>query len=293
MPEDIQDISTIINKMAKKLENEKDYIFFTITHSRVCGDTSKLYSTYNKLFEIVKYRKLIDYTQILSEDSIKAANNIYYLTSEQIEQFRNLLINCRNEECLNFIDDTLQYNYKKGINNFNIQLLCTEIINCCIKSLTNLYHKLPLCFNVSIIYSQFNSFATIDEYANLCKQFVVQVIDYINKNQKEGDYIIDYITDYIEKHYKEDIYLDLLAEKLNLTNNYISSYFKERTGTNLNFYINNFRIKKAMELLENSSLKITDISCKVGFSNDNTFRRIFKQHIGKTPNEYRKNMISI
>jgi len=291
VPEDILDISTIVNEIANKLKNEEIYVFFTITYSKVCSDTSQLHSTYNKLFEITKYRKLINCTQILSEDSIKSTNNIYYLSSEQTDQFKNLLINCRHKECLEFVDTTLQYNHKKGVNNFNIQLLCTEIINCCIKCLTNLFYKLPSCFDVASIYSQFNSFTAINEYADSCKLFTTQVINYILNNQKGSDYIIDFITDYIEKHFKEEIYLDLLAEKLNLTNNYISSYFKEKTGTNLNFYINNFRIKKAVELLENSSLKIADISCKVGFSSDNTFRRIFKKHIGKTPDEYRKNMI--
>jgi YesN/AraC family two-component response regulator len=120
---------------------------------------------------------------------------------------------------------------------------------------------------------------------------VISVTNYINSHSKASDYIIDYITDYIENHYPEEIYLDLLAQKLGITSNYISSYFRDKVGTNFNYYLNNFRIKKSINLLSNSSFKIKDISEKVGYTNVNTFTRAFKKHFGKTPDEYRKNLI--
>lgn len=150
---------------------------------------------------------------------------------------------------------------------------------------------MPSCFNATLICSGFNSFTTIDEYIRSCDNFIISVTNHINNHKKEGDYIIDYITGYIEKHYSEEIYLDLLAEKLGITNNYISTYFHEKVGTNFNYYLNNFRIKKSIELLSIPSSLIKDISKEVGYANVNTFTRTFKKHMGKTPEEYRKDLI--
>lgn len=288
---DIQDISLIIKDIADKLKYEEEYVFFTIILSNLCSDTSQLHKTYDRLFEMVKYRKLLNNTQVLSEDIIKTFNNRYYLSSEQLEQFSNLLSNGHQNECREFISDILQYNYKKGVIQFSFQLLCSEIINCGIKVLAKLYYEVPTCFDATLICSGFNSFTTIDEYIRSCDNFIISVTNHINNHKKEGDHIIDYITGYIEKHYSEEIYLDLLAEKLGITNNYISTYFREKVGTNFNFYLNNFRIKKSIELLSIPSSLIKDISKEVGYANVNTFTRTFKKHMGKTPEEYRKDLI--
>jgi len=288
---DIQDIPSIIEQIADKLKYEEDYVFFTIITSNICSDTSQLHKTYDRLFELVKYRKLIYDTQILSENIIKTFNNRYYLSTEQIEQFSNLLSNGQQNECREFINDILQYNYKKGVIQFSFQLLCNEIVNCGIKVMAKLYYEVPKCFDVAVICSQFSGLTSIDEYVHSCNDFIISVTSYINSHKKEGDYIIDYITSYIEKHYSEEIYLDLLAEKLGITNNYISSYFRERVGTTFNYYLNNFRIKKSIELLSTPSYLIKDISKEVGYSNVNTFTRTFKKHMGKTPEEYRKDLI--
>lgn len=290
--QDMQDLASIIERIADKLKYEEDYVFFTIILSNICSDTSQLHKTYDRLFEMYKYRRLLNTTQILSENIIRTFNNIYYLSSEKIELLNKLLTNAEQNECLEFIRDILQYNLKKGVTQYNIQFLCIEIINCGIKVLTKSYNEVPACFDIASIYTQFNLFTTIEEYNDLCRHFIISVTDYIKNHKKEGDYIIDNITDYIEKHYSEEIYLDLLAKKLGITSNYISTYFKEKVGTNFNYYLNNFRIKKAIELFNNPSFKVKDVSEKVGYSSVNTFIRIFKKHTGKTPDEYRKNFIA-
>ena len=80
----------------------------------------------------------------------------------------------------------------------------------------------------------------------------------------------------------------MFAERLNLTSAYISWYFKDKLGINLIDYLNDFRIKKAFEFMDNSQLKIKDIAQKVGISNTNTFTRLFKKYSGYTPMDYRK-----
>jgi YesN/AraC family two-component response regulator len=188
------------------------------------------------------------------------------------------------------IDNVLEYNYKKGVNCFYMNLLCTEYVNCCIKVLTHLYGEKPEEINITAMCSHLNQCCTIQEYKESCEKFIVEVTNFINGNKKEKDYIVDYLKEYVGNHYSEDIYLDLLSKKMNITKAYISAYFKNKTGANLSDYINNFRVQKAMELMSNTSINIKNIGKQVGLLNTNTFIRIFKKCTGKTPNEYRKKM---
>ena len=59
-------------------------------------------------------------------------------------------------------------------------------------------------------------------------------------------------------------------------------------NVNLSDYLNNYRIKKAVELSENPQNKNKDIAVMVGLPNINTFIRLFKKYTGYTPGEYRK-----
>ncbi|MNG14386.1 Exoenzyme S synthesis regulatory protein ExsA [compost metagenome] len=49
------------------------------------------------------------------------------------------------------------------------------------------------------------------------------------------------------------------------------------------------RIKKGIELLQNSNMKVYEIAPQVGFKDDKYFYRVFKRRFGVTPDEYRRN----
>lgn len=83
-----------------------------------------------------------------------------------------------------------------------------------------------------------------------------------------------------------------LAKRLGVHRNTISKAINKSTGGNFNYYINGFRIREAVRLLSESSaekLYIDELSERVGFTNHSSFYRAFKQFIGLSPAEFRKN----
>jgi two-component system response regulator YesN len=52
--------------------------------------------------------------------------------------------------------------------------------------------------------------------------------------------------------------------------------------------LNNIRLKKAKERLENGMLSVKEIAADVGFPNLSCFCRSFKARYGATPTQYRK-----
>ena len=97
------------------------------------------------------------------------------------------------------------------------------------------------------------------------------------------------VIDFCTHNFKDDITLDLVAEKLHLSKYYISHLINKRLKQNFNEYINNLRIAEACNLLRESDTKIADISEDVGFGTIRSFNRAFKLVMGISPAEYRNN----
>jgi len=81
-----------------------------------------------------------------------------------------------------------------------------------------------------------------------------------------------------------------LAQKLDLTPNYLSSLFSKEMGQTFSEYLEEYRIKKAMQLLKNAQLKVYEAAEAVGYADPKYFAKVFKQRTGKTPQEYRNRL---
>lgn len=67
-------------------------------------------------------------------------------------------------------------------------------------------------------------------------------------------------------------------------------YFKKSTDKPFFSFLNEVRISKARRYLHDSNDKVESIAYSCGFSNLSYFNRVFKQHCGMSPKEYRKNI---
>ncbi len=96
------------------------------------------------------------------------------------------------------------------------------------------------------------------------------------------------IVNYCTLHYREDLQLDDLAEKLNLSKYYISHLINRSLNQNFNRFLNNLRVNAACNLLRETDKKISDIADASGFSTIRTFNRAFQDITGCSPADYRK-----
>jgi CRISPR-associated endoribonuclease Cas6 len=79
-----------------------------------------------------------------------------------------------------------------------------------------------------------------------------------------------------------------LANECNISEVYFRKLFTKHFGISPKQFIVDLRIKKAKQLLIEGMLSVSYISEKCGFSNTYHFCRLFKEHTGTTPTEYRK-----
>lgn len=88
---------------------------------------------------------------------------------------------------------------------------------------------------------------------------------------------------------RHDLTRDYLLEEFNIPKNIFSSLFKTYAGTTYNKYINDLRIEHSIELMKQfPNYKIESIATDSGFSSLSTLYKLFSEHFGMTPAEYRK-----
>lgn len=95
------------------------------------------------------------------------------------------------------------------------------------------------------------------------------------------------IIDYISEHYQEDLSINLLAELCGYSPTHFMNFFKKNLGVSCMDYLIHYRLRKATELLQHSTLSVLEISSEVGFKNLSNFNRQFKKIYKTTPRKYR------
>jgi AraC family transcriptional regulator, arabinose operon regulatory protein len=94
---------------------------------------------------------------------------------------------------------------------------------------------------------------------------------------------------YLESNVHKTISVEDVAAKFFLSPHYFSKRFKAETGQGIKEYHNQARMAKALELLRDPLLSVTDVARKLGFNNVNYFTNRFREHFQAPPSELRKN----
>lgn len=132
---------------------------------------------------------------------------------------------------------------------------------------------------------------------SLLLKFLTLIIRYFSKyeNEKTHDKVsskaaekIRNAVSYIETHYTDEINLDKLAERFDISVPYLCSSFKTLTGMSpIDFAIRR-RIAEAIHELGSTRKSIIAISEECGFHSLSNFNHLFKSVTGCSPREYRK-----
>lgn len=96
------------------------------------------------------------------------------------------------------------------------------------------------------------------------------------------------LISYVQQAFPAKITIREAARYVNLSPYYFCKVFKKVTGKTFIEFLNLYKIKRAENLLRNTSLSITQIAEELGFCNINYFDRIFKQLKKYSPSRYRK-----
>ena len=113
------------------------------------------------------------------------------------------------------------------------------------------------------------------------------------KHEKHEDLDVPLITKmlrYLANKYNDPTFsVQEMADEFNMSMPGLSKYFHEKQGKLLNEYVTELKMNRAMFLLENTDMSVAAISQDVGYFNPGSFGRRFRQVMGMSPLEYRRN----
>lgn len=95
----------------------------------------------------------------------------------------------------------------------------------------------------------------------------------------------------MENNFSKDWKLDDLLRIAHMSRSNLMRVFRNATGQAPIAYLMRLRIQKAMELLRNTDMSITEIALQTGFNDSNYFSRQFNKLIGDSPSAYRKQLL--
>ena len=102
---------------------------------------------------------------------------------------------------------------------------------------------------------------------------------------------IQTVLKYLTNSYMTATTLSSLAAQLNLSVPYLSKKFKDEVGVTYLEYLHSRRISEACRILSTSDDSVESVAEFVGYSDSKKFREKFKEIMGISPREYRRNLL--
>ena len=95
----------------------------------------------------------------------------------------------------------------------------------------------------------------------------------------------------VEKHMMNtDFNVEMMVSEMGLSRSNLYLKFKELTGLSSSEFIRNVRLKRAVQLFDQSDLSVKEIMYMTGFNTASYFSKCFKKQFGVVPSEYVRKM---
>jgi two-component system response regulator YesN len=112
----------------------------------------------------------------------------------------------------------------------------------------------------------------------------------VDEQRCANSFIVRQALAYIDEHHAEKFTLQEIADHCYVSQWHLSKLLNKHTDKSFYDLLNASRIRAAKKLLEDPSLKISDICERVGYADIGHFSRVFKKMEGVSANEYRNRL---
>ena len=137
------------------------------------------------------------------------------------------------------------------------------------------------------IMAQIETSETMYEIEQFIDQNICQIQEAYDKSRVQYSGSIQRAIDFLQENYSRELTLPIVAAHTGFSPDYFSRIFKEETGTNFSTYLTRLRLKKALELLMTTNMKVYEVSSEVGYTNMSYFSTVFKKEYGVNPFDFK------
>lgn len=287
-----QDVSSIMMEMLGGLKQQFDpdqaYYQVTIACQTRLWEPSQFTLAYEAASEMIRQRRLNAETQLVTQPGSGPVLALW--TPEEDRSFTSHLDVGSAEPLLSLVQNKLHWLGKQDAAAWHYTQFASDLLSKLLMAL--MAHKIDTGLlqpeGSPSPFDAMEGFVDAGQYQVFLGSVTERAAGLIREKRDACDPIVDFVNRFIEQHYGDDIYQELIADRLNISAGYLRNYFKDKTGRHLSDYLNEYRMGKAKELLQHTEERIQDIAAKVGYQNANSFTRMFRRLTGVTPGEYRR-----
>lgn len=148
-------------------------------------------------------------------------------------------------------------------------------------------------YSISDYYIQKADATTSDkEICDLHREMVFDYAEKMRKIETTNVYSLQIVKtiEYVNNHLYENIKISDIADQINLNQFYLSTLFKQETGTNLKDFILKKKIETAKNMIDYSDYSFIEIADSLGFCSQSYFILSFKKIVGMTPKDYKDSL---
>lgn len=277
-------ILTYVYDLQTYIQSKKN-IFIAAGIGTICHDMIELRNSYENAILAIKYGDSSN-ENCIYETNTEAYKSCSIYFPVEFEAAVNYSIYKGNKESLSYyIDDIFERN--EEIPNFHMQNLVVEFINTYLNQATKLGYSPDIEEISNFIQNEYR----INHLNEYIKKIYISLIDEDKIETDRTKEVGDFVINYIQRNYSDpNITIEGIASELELSSAYVSTLFKKSTGNVFSQYLQEYRLNKAKELLENTEDKVKDVSEHVGFGTYNNFAKAFRKNFGISPSDYRNNV---
>lgn len=276
---------------AQKAILEYFHITVTATVSNLVTTISQIPAEYDLIGLNARYKYIFGKMSFITSDKVKqnkACTRNHYSKDSEKNLLKAINTGDFNSTAI-YVEEILS-----EISNFkynNIIMCQISLLNIISEAVDNVnrHSLLPTCFHIEQVNLDIFDFETINHFKS---ELMRALSEWMDKRQEKVApekhmVLVENVQEIINKNYFDNnLCLDEIASRLKMSPRYLGRIFKEATNHSVIEYLNDVRMMKATELLENKDYAISKVMEMSGIENESYFYKLFKKKFGTTPKEY-------
>lgn len=269
-------------------ENLKKFYQISITGSvsSYCKGIEKIHDAYDVAENNLVYRyalgkaSLVFYDYCVEQADGREIDTIMKLLSTHIEEgdFDNIRLDFERITEL----------VKRQDSDHIMDFITRQVVN--ILDLMGAKEKSQNASRGSAILERYTEILSLETWEEMSEYFLKKLIHVSKTEEKQcqrTNLLVSTIQKIIHEEFEDpNLCLQQISEMIKMSSQYVGRIFKGTVGISVAEYINEYRLKKSIEIMMSTGCTISDVLEKVGIENESQYYRLFKKKYGTTPKAY-------
>jgi AraC-like DNA-binding protein len=290
--EEFYEIAVKLIKEAQMYYTKYFKVSFSAVLSEIFTDVKKISKYYYGLTNDINYKLIFGKMCVITPQRIASnKQNVEFGISLEAEKQLIKSIKCGDYQS---VEEDLKGIFQEisSMNYSNIMLALIYLMNSINSTVQKMNSNKLDTLNIDFEFYQHLLYQAEDIkeiyelYLKIAKE-ITNISALGTKSNKKYEILVYAIKDIVDANYhNSSLCLQEIADMLKMTSKYIGKIFKDDTGISVAQYINEVRIDKAVQLLQNTRYSVIEVMNKVGIEHESQFYKLFKAKFGTTPKEY-------